>query len=85
VRQQHELLGRIALEEKSYPAAVAELEQASQQDPRVLYLLALALQGKGDGARARAVLSRAADFNGIANNYPYVRSKAKAMLAKSEP
>jgi len=83
MRQQHELLGRIALEEKSYPAAVAELEQASQQDPRVLYLLALALQGKGDSARARAVLSRAADFNGIANNYPYVRSKAKELLAKS--
>jgi hypothetical protein len=48
----------------------------------VLYLLAMALQGKGDAARARAVLARAADFNGIANNYPYVRSKAKAMLAK---
>ena len=83
MRQQHELFGRIALEEKSYPAAVAELEQANQQDPRVLYLLALALQGKGDGARARAVLSRAADFNGIANNYPYVRSKAKELLSKS--
>ena len=43
----------------------------------------MALQGKGDSARARAVLSRAADFNGIANNYPYVRSKAKELLAKS--
>jgi len=83
MRQQHELLGRIALEEKGYPAAVAELEQANQQDPRVLYLLGLALEGKGDAARARAVLSRAADFNGLANNYAYVRSKAKDRLAKS--
>jgi hypothetical protein len=33
-------------------------------------------------SRARAVLSRAADFNGIANNYPYVRSKARELLAK---
>jgi hypothetical protein len=82
MRQQHELLGRIALEEKSYAVAVAELEQASQQDPRVLYLLSVALQGKGDGTRARSVLTRAADFNGIANNYPFVRSKAKAALAK---
>jgi tetratricopeptide (TPR) repeat protein len=83
VRQQHELLGRIALETKDHAAAVAELEQANQQDPRVLYLLAVALQGKGDAARAREVCARAADFNGIAPNYAYVRSRAKQMLAKS--
>ncbi len=83
VRQQHELAGRIALEEKDHAAAVAELEQANQQDPRVLYLLAVALQGKGDTRRAREVCAQAADFNGIAPNYAYVRSKAKQMLTKS--
>jgi len=83
VRQQHELAGRIALEEKDHAAAVAELEQANQQDPRVLYLLAVALQGKGDTRRAREVCTQAADFNGIAPNYAYVRSKAKQMLTKS--
>ncbi len=62
---------------------MVELEQANQQDPRVLYLLAVALQGKGDGARARAMGAKAADFNGLALNYAYVRTKAKGMLAKS--
>jgi tetratricopeptide (TPR) repeat protein len=44
VRQGHELAGRIALAERSYASAVAELRQANQQDPRVVYLTAVALQ-----------------------------------------
>jgi Flp pilus assembly protein TadD len=83
IRQQHELAGRIALAEKSHPAAVKELEQASQRDPRVLYLLAVALQGKGDAVRAREVCAQAANFNELAVNYAYVRNKAREMLAKS--
>ncbi len=79
LRQQHELAGRIALDEKDYARAVAELEQANQQDPRVLYLRALALQGKGDAAQARAVGAKAADFNGLAANYAFVRTKAAAI------
>ncbi len=83
VRQQHELAGRIAIAEKDFAAAVKELEQGSQRDPRVLYLLAVALQGKGDAARAREVSKQAADFNELGVNYAYVRSKAKEMLTKS--
>jgi tetratricopeptide (TPR) repeat protein len=83
MRQQHELAGRIALAEKNHAAAVEELQQANQQDPRVFYLLAVALQGKGDAGKAREVAARAADFNGLAVNYAYVRAKAKEMLAKS--
>jgi tetratricopeptide (TPR) repeat protein len=82
VRRQHELAGRIALLGKDYAAALAELAQASQQDPRVLYLTALALLGKGDAAKAREVCKRTADFNELNPNYAYVRAKAKAMLAK---
>ena len=83
VRQQHELAGRIAIAEKDYAAAVSELEQASSRDPRVLYLLAVALQGKGDAARAREVCTQAANFNELGVNYAYVRTKAKELLAKS--
>jgi tetratricopeptide (TPR) repeat protein len=84
-RQSHELAGRLALAQKSYAAAVAELRQANDQDPRVLYLLAVALQGAGDGAKARQVGTQAADFNGLSGNYGYVRGKAKAMVtAKRE-
>ncbi len=80
VRQSHELQGRIALAEKSYDVAAAELRQANQQDPRVLYLTATALQGKGDLLAAKQVGTQAADFNGLSNTYGYVRGKAQAML-----
>jgi tetratricopeptide (TPR) repeat protein len=81
VRQQHELAGRVALAERNYQSAVAELEQANQQDPRVLYLLAVALQGKGDLMKSEAVAGRAANFNGLSPTYGFVRTKAKALAA----
>ena len=80
VRQGHELQGRIALAEKSYAAAAGELRQANQQDPRVLYLTAMALQAEGDLAAARQLGDQAADFNGLSNTYGYVRGKARAMV-----
>jgi tetratricopeptide (TPR) repeat protein len=81
VRQTHELAGRIALAEKDHATAAGELRQANQQDPRVLYLLAVALQGQGDLQAAKDAGTQAADFNGLSNTYGYVRGKAKAMLA----
>ena len=80
MRQSHELQGRLALAQKSYATAAAELRQANQQDPRVLYLTATALQGHGDVLAARQVGTQAADFNGLSATYGYVRGKAKAML-----
>ena len=79
-RQGHELQGRIALAEKRYEAAASELRQANQQDPRVLYLTAVALEGKGEQPAAKELAVKAADFNGLSNTYGYVRGKAKAML-----
>jgi tetratricopeptide (TPR) repeat protein len=83
VQQIHELRGRIALEEKKYAVAAAELAQANQQNARVLYLLGLAHQGKGDAKAARAAFTRAADFNGLGGNYVMVRQKARDALARS--
>jgi len=82
VRRGRELAGRIALEAKDHAAALSALAEASQQDPRVLYLTALALQGKGDLAKAKEVCARAANFNELNPNYTYVRGKAKALLTK---
>jgi len=84
VRQSHELQGRIALAEKSYAAAAGELRQANQQDPRVLYLTAVALQGKGDVLAAKQLGVQAADWNGLSNTYGYVRGKAKAMVKEAK-
>jgi tetratricopeptide (TPR) repeat protein len=82
VRRGHELAGRIALAGKDYAAALDELPKAGNRDPRVLYLTALAWQGKGDLAKAREACKAAADFNELNPNYAYVRSMAKALLAK---
>jgi tetratricopeptide (TPR) repeat protein len=81
VRQSHELAGRIALAEKDHKKAAAELRQANQQDPRVLYLLAMALKGSGDVAAAKQTAVAAADWNALSNTYGYVRTKARAIAA----
>jgi tetratricopeptide (TPR) repeat protein len=79
VRQSHELAGRIALAERDYAKAADELRQANQQDPRVLFLLAAALKGKGDTSAAKQVATAAADWNALSNTYGYVRVKARAI------
>jgi tetratricopeptide (TPR) repeat protein len=84
VRQSRELAGHIALAEKDYATAAAELRQANQQDPRVLYLTAVALQGKGDSRSAKEVGIQAAEWNGLSNTYGYVRSKARTLVSAAK-
>ena len=82
LKQAHELAGRIALEEKNYDNAIAELGQANQQNPQVLYLLGQAYQGKGDAVNAKASFTKAAKFNSLpAVNYAFVRTKAEKAIA----
>jgi tetratricopeptide (TPR) repeat protein len=82
IRQQHELAGLIALAEKRPAAAAQELAGANQQDPRILYLTAIAWQSAGDAKKAAAFAAKAAKFNGLAFNYGYVRTSA-AKLGKA--
>lgn len=82
VWQSHELSGAVAIEEKRYADAVAELGQSNQLDPRVLYLTAVALQGQGDVQKAKAFCTKAANFNGLAFDLAYVRKQAKDLLGK---
>jgi tetratricopeptide (TPR) repeat protein len=79
VLQSHELLGEIAIADHNFKVAVTELASANRQDPRVLYLSAVALQGAGDMKSAKAMATKVAEFNGLAVTYAYVRSKAKAL------
>jgi tetratricopeptide (TPR) repeat protein len=83
VRQSHELAGRIALAQKDYASAAEALRQANQQDPRVIYLTAVAYKGKGDLQAAKQAGVEAADFNGLSPTYGYVREKAKAMVKET--
>lgn len=78
VKLAHELAGRIALAEKDYSTAIAELEQSNEQDPRNLYRLSQAYQAKGDSAKAQEYRQKAAEFNSLpALNYAFIRAKAQ--------
>jgi tetratricopeptide (TPR) repeat protein len=82
IRRVHYLRGAIALDEGDHEGAVTQLESASQQDPRVLYLMAQACQGAGDLERARDLAERAARFNQLTMNFAYVKEKAEQLLTE---
>ena len=77
VRQQHELAGLIALAEKQPSLAAQEFSHANQQDPKILFLSAVAWRDAGNPAKAAAFATKAAKFNGLSFNYGYVRKKAE--------
>jgi len=80
VQQAHELAGRIALAEKDNDNAIAELQQANWQDPRNLYRLSQAYQGKGDTAKEQDFLTKAAQFNSLpALPYAFIRVKVQKL------
>ena len=77
LKQSHELAGRIALAEKDYGKAVAELQQANLQNPQNLYRLSQAYRGQGDAVKAAEYLKKTAEFNSLpALPYAFVREKA---------
>ncbi len=80
MRRVHELMGTIAMAEENWADAVAHLEQANQQNPRILYLTAIAYYGAGDQYAGATMMEKAANFNGLNFNYAYVRDKAMAAL-----
>ena len=85
VRQSHQLVGMIALAEKDYDKALAELQQTGQQNPQNFYRMCQAYQGKGDNAKAKEMCKKAAEFNSLpALNYAFVRTKAQKMAADTK-
>ncbi len=77
-RNVHELDGIVALAEKNYDKAIAELAQANQQNPQNLFRLCLAYQGKGDAGKAKEYCGLASNFNTLPNqNLAFVRERAK--------
>jgi tetratricopeptide (TPR) repeat protein len=85
VKQSHELAGRIALAEKNYDKAIAELQQANVQDPQNLFRLSQAFQAKGDNLMARQFCDKAAGFNSLPQlNYAFVRVKAQKMAKEKK-
>jgi len=81
IRLAHELAGQIALEEKNFDKAMAELQQSNQLNPYNLYRMALAYQGKGDKEKAKEFCRNAAEFNGLDGlNYAFIRNRAVRLL-----
>jgi tetratricopeptide (TPR) repeat protein len=82
IRQAHQLAGAIALREQDYDKAVSELDEANRQDPYVVYLSALAYQGKGDQDKAGELFKQSAESYTLPTlNYALIRAKAKAQAA----
>jgi tetratricopeptide (TPR) repeat protein len=82
IRQAHKLTGKIALKEKNYDQAIAELAEANQQDPSVLYATGLAYQGKGDQAKAKELFRQAAESYTLPTfDHAFVRAKARRAAA----
>jgi tetratricopeptide (TPR) repeat protein len=80
LRQAHELKGRSALAKGDFATALAELEQANQRDPRVLYLMAIACSELGDDERAMELGYKAANWNALGLNYAYIRGPARQLI-----
>ena len=58
--------------------------RSNLQDPRNLYRLGQAYDGKGDHAKAQEFYSNAAKFNSLpALNYAFIRTKAEKMVKKA--
>jgi tetratricopeptide (TPR) repeat protein len=83
LRQDHELLGRIALEEGNAAEAIAHFGRANQQDPRVLVLTARAQRAAGDAQAAEELLRQAAEFNQLSFPLSYVRGEAREGVGSS--
>jgi tetratricopeptide (TPR) repeat protein len=79
LQNSHELDGIIALAQRDWDTAIAELGRANPQNPQDLYRICVAFRGKGDAGKATEYCTKAADFNSLPNaNYAWVRVKAKA-------
>jgi len=79
----HRLNGMIAMKEKEFDQALAEYNRANQQNPYIIYQIAMAYRDKGDMLLAKKCLTRVAHFN-IVNSmeYAFIRKKAENMLQK---
>lgn len=79
-RRVHELTGYLAMEDEDKSIAVAELAQASQINPIVLYWSAVANKNAGNADAARDLADRAANRNTLSGNLPFFRQQALQLL-----
>jgi tetratricopeptide (TPR) repeat protein len=73
----HAILGVLALEQKDFKGAVTHLEQANPNDIYLMYERALALDGAGRTADAKALFGKVARYNFNGADVAVVRAEAR--------
>ena len=76
IQDHHGLLGLIHFEKGDHAKAIEHLNQGDQEDPYILYHLAVAESKAGDPAKADELFSKVAEMNQNGLGYAFVRSKA---------
>lgn len=79
-RRIHALSGYLALMNDDNETAVAELAQANQLNPIVLYWSAVANKNVGNKEKAKELAKRAASRNTLSGNLPFVRTEALQLI-----
>ena len=80
----YELAGYLAAVNEDFTTSAAELDQASQLNPIVLYWSAMANHGIGNTEKAKDLATRAANRNTLSPNLPFFRSHALQLLEALE-
>ncbi len=80
--QAHHLSALVALARGDTEGALAELERANPQDPRVLVARARALLASGRHDEALATCIQAAEFNGLGFNYALAHGPVRELMAE---
>jgi len=81
-RRGHEITGYLASSNEDSETSVAELAQANQLDPIVLYWSAVAHNSLGNTDKAIDLATRAATRNTLSANLPFFRDEALELLGE---
>lgn len=79
-QRSHAILGVLALEQKDFKAAADHLAAANPNDPYLMYEHAVALDGAGRSADAKALFKQIAQYNFNAPTVPVARREAAKHL-----
>ncbi|MBT8401434.1 MAG: tetratricopeptide repeat protein, partial [Rhodothermia bacterium] len=82
VEAHHALVGIVKLEAGDYAAATKHLKKADQNDPYVVYHLALAQNKAGNTAEATELMTKVSNWNDNGPNYATVKVRADNELDK---
>ncbi len=80
----HDLLGLIHFEKGDHVKAIEHLNQGDQEDPYILYHLAVSESKAGDKTKATELFKKVAEWNQNGLGYALVRSKAVDAQKKAE-